>query len=147
MESGVGTYWPKAHRGKIRWHVVDAGGRTLGRLAARAALVLMGKHCPDYSPHLDHREGVIVLNADKVRLTGRKLDQKFYRQHSGYPGGLTETSARDVLARHPERIIREAIVGMLPKSRMGARLATRVRVYAGAEHPHAAQTPAPLTLK
>jgi large subunit ribosomal protein L13 len=116
-------------------------------LAARAALVLMGKHCPDYAPHLDHREGVIVLNADKVRLTGRKLDQKFYRQHSGYPGGLTETSAREVLARHPERIIREAIVGMLPKSRMGARLATRVRVYAGAEHPHAAQMPAPLTLK
>ena len=107
----MGTYWPKERRGKIRWHVLDAGERTLGRLAARAALVLMGKHCPDYSPHLDHREGVIVLNADKVRLTGRKLDQKFYRQYSGYPGGLKETSARDLLARQPEKAIREAIVG------------------------------------
>jgi len=142
----VGTYWPKERRGKIRWHVLDAGERTLGRLAARASLVLMGKHCPDYSPHLDHREGVIVLNADKVRLTGRKLDQKFYRQYSGYPGGLKETSARDLLARQPEKVIREAIVGMLPKTRMGARLATRVRVYAGATHPHAAQTPEPLSL-
>jgi large subunit ribosomal protein L13 len=142
----VGTYWPKDRRGKIRWHVVDAGGRTLGRLVARAALVLMGKNCPDYSPHLDHREGLIVLNADKVNLTGRKLDQKFYRHYSGYPGGLTETSARDTLARQPEKIIREAIKGMLPKTRMGARLAARVRVYAGDAHPHAAQMPETLSL-
>ena len=119
---------------------------TAAAVVVNAALVLMGKHCPDYSPHLDHREGVIVLNADKVRLTGRKLDQKFYRQYSGYPGGLRETSARDVLAQKPEKLIREAIKGMLPKTRMGARLATRVRVYTGATHPHAAQTPEPLSL-
>ena len=142
----MGTYWLKEHRGKIRWHVLDAGERTLGRLAARAALVLMGKNCPDYTPHIDHREGVIVLNAEKVRLTGRKLDQKFYRQYSGYPGGLKETSARDLLAQQPEKVIREAIKGMLPKTRMGARLATRLRVYAGSAHPHAAQTPESLSL-
>ena len=142
----MGTYWLKEHRGKIRWHVVDAEGKILGRLAARAALVLMGKTCPDYSPHVDHREGVIVLNADKVRLTGRKLEQKMYRQYSGYPGGLKEISARDLLARRPEKVIRQAIVGMLPKTRIGARLATRVRVYAGATHPHTAQTPEPLSL-
>ena len=142
----MGTYWPKEHRGKIRWHVLDAGERTLGRLAARAALVLMGKHCPDYTPHLDHREGVIVLNADKVRLTGRKLDQKIYRHHSGYPGGLKEISARELLAHRPEKAIREAIVGMLPKTGRGARLATRLRVYAGAAHPHAALRPETLSL-
>jgi large subunit ribosomal protein L13 len=142
----VGTYWPKAQRGKIRWHVLDAEGKTLGRLASRAAFVLVGKHCPDYSPHLDHREGVIVLNAGKVRLTGKKLDQKIYRHHSGYPGGLKEISARELLARRPEKAIREAIVGMLPKTRRGARLATRLRVYAGAAHPHAAQRPETLSL-
>lgn len=142
----MGTYFLKAQRGKIRWHVVDAEGAVLGRLAARAVRVLMGKDYPDWASFSDHREGLIVVNAEKIRLTGRKLDQKLYHRHSGYPGGLKESSARRLLETQPEQLVREAILGMLPKSRLGDRLAGRLKVYAGANHPHQGQNPEPLRL-
>lgn len=147
MESGVSTYLAKTRRGKIRWRLLDADGLVLGRLAARASLILTGKAAADFTPHADHRDGVIIVNAEKIRLTGKKLDQKFYRHYTGYPGGLREISARKVMATKPERVIREAILGMLPKTRMGDRLAVRLKVYTGATHPHSAQAPEALTFK
>lgn len=143
----MGTYFAKARRGRIRWHVFDAKGCVLGRLAARAARVLTGKICADYTPHADHREGLIIINADKVRLTGRKLDQKMYRHHTGYPGGLKEISARRYLQTKPESLVRDAILGMLPKTRLGDRVAGRLKVYAGPLHPHAAQNPEPFSIE
>jgi large subunit ribosomal protein L13 len=142
----VGTYLAKVRRGKVRWQVLDAEGVILGKLAARAARVLTGKDCPDFTPHVDHRNGLIIVNAEKVRLTGRKLDDKIYRHHTGYPGGLKEISARDYLAAKPEKLVREAIVGMLPKTRLGDRMSTRLKVYAGPTHPHAGQRPEALPL-
>ena len=138
----MGTYMQKARRSGVRWTLIDAEGAVLGRLAARASRVLTGKNSPRYTPQADHREGVIVVNAEKVRLTGRKWDAKSYRHHTGYPGGLREVSARRVLVTHPERLVQEAIIGMLPKNRLGSRLATRLKVYAGSAHPHEAQRPA-----
>jgi len=146
VESGVATYLAKARRGKVRWQLLDAEGLVLGRLAARAARVLAGKGQPDFTPHVDPREGVIVVNAQRIRLTGRKLDEKFYRHHTGYPGGLKEISARQYLATKPDRLVRDAILGMLPKTRLGDRMARRLKVYAGSAHPHAAQKPEPLLL-
>jgi large subunit ribosomal protein L13 len=140
----VGTYFAKSRRGKINWRVLDGDGWVLGRLASQAARVLTGKSSPDYTPHADHRDGVIVINAEKIRLTGNKLDDKFYRHFTGYPGGLKEISARRYLATRPDRLVHDAIVGMLPKTRLGDRLARRIKVYAGAVHPHQAQKPAPL---
>ncbi len=145
-ERGLGTYFAKARRGRIRWRLLDANGWVLGRLAARAARVLTGRACPDYTPHVDHREGIIIINAEKVRLTGRKLDQKIYRHYTGYPGGLREVSARQVLATRPENVVRDAILGMLPKTRLGARFGLRLKIYAGSTHPHSAQKPEPLSL-
>jgi large subunit ribosomal protein L13 len=142
----VGTYFARVRRGTVRWRVLDAEGVVLGKLAARAARLLTGKDCPDFTPHVDHREGLIIVNAEKVRLTGRKLDGKIYRRHTGYPGGLKEVSARDYLGSHPEKLVREAIVGMLPKTRLGDSVATRLKVYAGPAHPHAGQRPEPLSL-
>ena len=142
----MGTYLAKVRRGKVRWQVLDAEGVILGKLAARAARVLTGKDCPDFTPHVDHRNGLIIVNAEKVRLTGRKLDDKIYRHHTGYPGGLKEISARDYLAAKPEKLVREAIVGMLPKTRLGDRMSTRLKVYAGPTHPHAGQRPEALPL-
>jgi len=140
------TYFAKARGGRVRWHLLDARGCVLGRLAARAALVLSGKACPDFTPHVDHRDGLIIVNAEKIRLTGRKLDQKLYRHYTGYPGGLREISARHALAARPERVVRDAILGMLPKTRLGDRLARRLKVYAGPTHLHSAQEPEPLSL-
>ena len=137
----MGTYFAKVRRGKIRWHVLDADGIVLGKLAARAARLLTGKDCPDFTPHVEHRDGLIVVNAEKVRLTGKKQDEKIYRHHTGYPGGLKEISARNYLAAQPDKLVREAIVGMLPKTRLGDRMATRLKVYAGPTHPHAGQRP------
>jgi large subunit ribosomal protein L13 len=142
----VGTYLAKMRRGKVRWQVLDAEGIVLGKLAARAARVLTGKDCPDFTPHVDHRDGLIIVNAEKVRLTGRKLDDKIYRHHTGYPGGLKEISARNYLAAKPEKLVREAVVGMLPKTRLGDRMSTRLKVYAGPTHPHAGQRPEVLSL-
>jgi large subunit ribosomal protein L13 len=127
--------------------VLDAEGQVLGRLAARAAWVLTGRSSPDYTPHVDHRDGLIVINAEKVSLTGKKLDQKLYRHYTGYPGGLKEVSARQVMATRPERLIRDAIRGMLPKTRLGDRFAGRLKVYAGSTHPHTAQRPEGLSFE
>ncbi len=142
----MGTYFAKARRGRIHWRIVDAEGWVVGRLAARAALALMGKDSPDYTPHEDHRSGLIIINAEKVRLTGKKLDDKVYRHTTGYPGGLKEATAREVFEKRPESLIREAILGMLPKNRLHSRLARRLKVYVGSAHPHAAQSPQPLSL-
>lgn len=144
-EREVATYLKKARRGKVRWKVLDADGSVLGRLAVRAARVLTGKSSPDFTPHVEPREGVIIINAEKVSLTGRKLDQKFYRRHTGYPGGLREFSARQLMSTRPEQVVREAILGMLPKTRLGDRMARRLRVYAGPVHPHVGQMPQPLS--
>lgn len=129
------------------WHVVDAQNQVLGRLATRVASVLRGKHKPTYTPNADIGDFVIVVNADKVKLTGNKMTDKSYYRHSGYIGGLKETTAEKVLAsKHPERIIEWAVRGMLPKSRLGDRLFTKLKVYAGPDHPHEAQQPRPLAV-
>ena len=143
----MGTYFAKTRRGRIRWRILDAEGNVLGRLASQAAQVLTGKTSPDYTPHADHRDGVIIINAEKIRLTGKKLDNKFYRHFSGYPGGLKEISARKYLATRPDRLVRDAILGMLPKTRLGDHVAGRLKVYAGPVHPHQAQNPEPLSPK
>jgi large subunit ribosomal protein L13 len=128
------------------WYVVDAAGQNLGRLATQIATVLRGKHKPLYSPGLDCGDFVIVVNADKVMVTGRKLDQKFYYRYSGYPGGLSQVSLRDQLARHPERVIEAAVKGMLARNRLRDQLIRKLKVYAGPEHPHQAQQPKPFPL-
>ncbi len=140
------TFTAKQEKIEREWYVVDAQGQTLGRLAARIAPILKGKHKPTYTPHLDCGDFVIVLNADKVRVTGRKLDQKFYHRHSGYPGGLTSISLRDQLATHPERVLQAAVRGMLPKNKLGRRMMKKLKVYSGDSHPHEAQQPKPLAL-
>jgi len=142
----VRTFTAKTAEIQHDWYVVDAEGQTLGRLAARIAPILKGKHKPIYTPHLDCGDFVIVVNAEKVRVTGRKLDQKFYYRHSGYPGGLKKISLRDQLAKHPERVLQAAVRGMLPKNRLGRQMIKKLKVYAGGEHPHQAQQPKPLEL-
>lgn len=123
------------------WFVIDAKGQTLGRLASKIAQLLRGKHKPTYTPHLDMGDFVIVVNADKIHVTGRKLDQKMYYRHSGYMGGLKETSLRDQLVRHPEDVIKLAVRGMLPHNRLGRKIIKKLKVYAGPDHPHQAQQP------
>jgi large subunit ribosomal protein L13 len=140
----VRTFTAKTAQIKRDWYVVDAENQTLGRLAARIAPILKGKHKPTYTPHLDCGDFVIVVNADKVRVTGRKLDQKYYYRYSGYPGGLKSISLRDQLARHPERVIEAAVKGMLPKNSLGRQMFKKLKVYAGDAHPHQAQQPKPL---
>jgi large subunit ribosomal protein L13 len=137
----VRTFTAKKETIEREWFVVDATDQTLGRLAARIAPILKGKHKPIYTPHLDCGDFVIVVNADKVRVTGRKLDQKFYYRHSGYPGGISSISLRDQLARFPERVIQAAVKGMLPKNRLGRQMIKKLKVYAGGDHPHQAQQP------
>jgi large subunit ribosomal protein L13 len=124
-----------------QWHVIDAEGEVLGRVASKAAQALMGKNKPTYTPFLDTGDHVIVVNAGKVRLTGRKEEQKVYRSHSGYPGGLTETKARTVRETRPVRMVEEAIQGMLPKTKLGKQMYRKLKVYAGSKHPHDAQKP------
>jgi large subunit ribosomal protein L13 len=141
----MSTYIPRPGEVSRAGHLLDANGQTLGRLASRAAVLLMGKHKPSYTPFLPTGDHVVVINAAKVRLTGRKEQDKIYRRYSGYPGGLKEASAGKVRGSRPERLVEEAIVGMLPKTKMGKRLAGNLRVYRGAEHRHAAQKPQPLT--
>jgi large subunit ribosomal protein L13 len=127
-----------------RWHVIDADGQVLGRLATKAARVLQGKHKATYTPHIDVGDFVVVVNAAKVKLSGRKEDQKIYRQHSGYEGGLREERARLVRQRKPERLIEEAVHGMLPKTKLGQAMYRKLKVYAGPDHPHSAQKPSKL---
>ena len=126
------------------WHVIDADGQVLGRLATAAARLLQGKHKAIYTPFLDTGDHVVVVNAAKVKLTGRKEDQKIYRQHSGYEGGLREERARLLRQRKPERLVEEAVHGMLPKTKLGAAMYRKLKVYAGPDHPHAAQKPSKL---
>jgi large subunit ribosomal protein L13 len=130
-----------------RWYVVDAEGQTLGRLASRIATILKGKHKPTYTPHADVGDYVIVINADKIHVTGRKLLQKMYHHHSGYPGGLRSFNLRDLLQRHPTRPIEFAVKGMLPKNRLGRRMFKKLKVYVGSDHPHQAQKPQVLELE
>ena len=127
-----------------RWHIIDADGLVLGRIATVAARLLQGKHKPIYSPFMDTGDHVVVVNAKTVKLTGRKEDQKIYRQHSGYEGGLREERARLVRSRKPERLVEEAVRGMLPKSKLGEAMYRKLKVYAGPDHPHAAQKPSKL---
>ena len=124
-----------------KWLVVDVEGKVLGRAASEIAMILRGKHKPNYTPHADCGDNVIVINADKIRFTGNKLAQKKYIHHTGYPGGQREITAGKLLAKYPERVLENAVRGMLPKNRLGSQLYTNLRVYAGAEHPHEAQEP------
>jgi large subunit ribosomal protein L13 len=138
------TYVTKREDVEREWYVVDASGQTLGRLATRVARVLRGKHKPVYSPSVDTGDYVIVVNAERIHVTGRKLDQKIYYRHTGYPGGLKEITLRNLLQKHPTRVIEHAVRGMLPKNRLGRRMFKKLKVYAGPDHPHAAQQPKPL---
>jgi large subunit ribosomal protein L13 len=142
----VKTFSAKPHEVEREWFVVDAQGETLGRLATRIATTLRGKHKPIYTPHVDCGDYVIVINADKINVTGQKLDQKMYYRHSGYPGGLRQISLRRQLQKHPERVIEAAVRGMLPKNRLGRKMFKKLKVYAGSDHPHQAQQPKPLEL-
>lgn len=142
----MNTYMANAQTVERKWYVVDAEGMVLGRLASQVANILRGKHKPIYTPHVDTGDHVIVINADKVVLTGKKLDQKIYYHHTGYVGGLKETKYRKLMADKPEFALRHAVVGMLPKSPLGRKMATKMHVYSGAEHEHAAQQPEVLTL-
>ena len=139
---------PIPSQGQIvrQWHVMDADGQVLGRIASQAALILMGKHKPTYTTFLDTGDHVIVINAEKVRLTGRKDQQKLYRRHSGYPGGLTEVGAVKMRATRPTKMIEQAIAGMLPKTKLGKQMYRKLKVYAGDKHPHQAQQPAGLSI-
>ena len=128
-----------------KWYVVDATGYTLGRLASEVAKVLRGKNKPVFTPHVDTGDYVIVVNADKIKVTGKKLDQKIYYHHSDYVGGMKETTLREMLAKKPEKVVELAVKGMLPKGPLGREMFTKPHVYAGAEHPHAAQQPEALT--
>lgn len=135
------TVMPKESEIERRWFVVDANGQVLGRLATRIASILRGKHKPTFTPHLDVGDHVVVINAEKVHLTGRKLTDKVYRWHTSYIGGLREVRAGDMLRTHPERVIEWAVEGMLPKNRLGRAMVKKLRVYRGQDHPHAAQQP------
>ncbi|HEV8154179.1 MAG TPA: 50S ribosomal protein L13 [Gaiellales bacterium] len=138
------TYTAKPREIEQAWRLVDADGQILGRLATEIADTLRGKNKPAYTPHVDTGDFVIVVNAEKVRVTGKKLEQKIYYRHSGYPGGLRERTLAEQLARRPEEVIRKAVKGMLPKNKLAAAQLRKLKVYAGPEHPHAAQNPAPL---
>lgn len=140
------TYVVKEGEIKREWYVVDAEGKTLGRLASKIARILMGKHKPYYTPHLDTGDFVIVVNADKIHVTGRKLDQKMYYRYSGYPSGLKSVTLRKQLATRPERVIWAAVRNMLPKNKVGRAMLKKLKVYASPDHPHAAQQPKPLDL-
>ncbi len=137
------TYHQKPSEVQRDWYVIDASGKVLGRLATQISTLLRGKHKPTYTPSIDGGDFVIVVNAEKIVLTGRKPDQKIYYRHTGYPGGIKATPYKMMLANHPDRILRLAVKRMLPKNRMGRRLLTKLRIYAGPNHPHAAQQPKP----
>ncbi len=138
------TYYPKADDISHEWVLVDAKNQNLGRLATKIAALILGKHKPTFTPGVDQGDFVVVINAEHIIVTGKKLDQKMYYRHSGYPGGLKQISLRDQLASNPERVIEHAVKGMLPHNRLGRRLRKKLRVYAGTEHPHHAQKPKPI---
>ena len=138
------TYVPKAGDLTSEWVVVDAEGQTLGRLATKIAAVLLGKHRPNFTPGMETGDYVVVINAEKISVTGNKLNDKFYYHYSGYPSGMKSISLRDQLVKHPDRVIQRAVAGMLPHNRYGRSLLKKMKIYAGPDHPHAAQQPKPL---
>jgi large subunit ribosomal protein L13 len=140
------SFIPRERDIQKHWHVIDADGQILGRLASKAARLLTGKEKPIYTPFLDTGDHVIIINAEKVKLTGKKLTEKMYRHHTGFPGGLKETTAGVLLSKEPGKLIREAVVGMLPKTKLGRAMRKKLKVYAGPQHPHKAQQPTPLAL-
>jgi large subunit ribosomal protein L13 len=137
----MATRTPQAVLSDRQWHIIDANGLVLGRVASRASRLLQGKHKPSWAPFLDHGDHVVIINASRVRLTGRKEEQKIYRRHSGYEGGLREERAKLVRQRNPIRLVEEAVYGMLPKTKMGRAMFKKLKVYAAADHPHVAQKP------
>jgi len=139
------TYVAKKETVQRKWLLVDAQGQILGRLAARLARILQGKHKPIYTPHVDTGDFVVIINAEKIRVTGNKLTQKMYKRYSGYPGGLKERPLRVMLARHPERVLEQAVRRMLPKTKLGEKMFRKLKVYAGPNHPHQAQQPEPFS--
>jgi large subunit ribosomal protein L13 len=142
----IKTYTPTEGDIQREWFVVDAKDQTLGRLATQIAAILRGKHKPTFAPHMDMGDYVIVINCDKIRVTGNKLDEKMYHRHSGYPGGLTSISLRDQLQRYPERVLHAAVRGMLPKNKLGRKMIKKLKLYTGNSHPHDAQQPKPLEI-
>jgi large subunit ribosomal protein L13 len=143
----VPTYTPKAGDTTHAWHVIDATDVVLGRLAVAAANLLRGKHKPTFTPNVDGGDFVIVVNADKVAISGDKLRNKMAYRHSGYPGGLRSRTIGDLMQKHPDRVVEKAIIGMLPKNKLGRQIQKKLRVYAGPQHPHAAQQPTPYEIK
>ena len=140
------TFIPKASDITREWHLVDANDQNLGRLATRIATILLGKHKPDFTPGVDMGDFVVVINCERIRVTGNKLDEKFYYHHSLYPGGIKSISLRDQLKKHPDRVIQSAVWGMLPHNKLGRKILKNLKVYAGPDHPHAAQHPKNLVL-
>jgi large subunit ribosomal protein L13 len=138
----VPTYSPKPGEITRAWHVIDATDVVLGRLATHAATLLRGKHKPTYAPHMDTGDFVVIVNAEKIAVSGTKRDDKFVYRHSGYPGGLKQRTVGEMIEKHPDRLVEKAIKGMLPKNRLGRAMAKKLKVYAGPEHPHTAQKPA-----
>jgi large subunit ribosomal protein L13 len=141
------TFMPKADAVDRKWYVVDAEGQTLGRLSSEVAKVLIGKNKPIYTPHVDTGDHVVIINADKVVLTGKKLEQKLYRYHTGHPGGLKEIKYKDMMKNKPEEVVMHAVKGMLPKNKLGRKMLKKLRVYRGSEHKHEAQKPEVLEIK
>jgi len=135
------TYYPKPGDVEAKWFVVDAEGQNLGRLSTRVARALIGKDKPEFTPGVDIGDFVIIVNAEKIAVTGNRLDQKFYYRHSGYPGGFKKISLRNQLAKFPERVLRASVKGMLPRNRMGRKIMKKLKIYAGPSHPHEAQQP------
>jgi large subunit ribosomal protein L13 len=141
------TYIPKVSEIERQWFIVDAEGLTLGRIATQIAVILRGKHKPQYTPNMDVGDYVIVVNADKVDVTGGKHEKKMYYRHSGFPGGFRQTAFRDMIQKHPERVIEKAVRGMIPHNSLGKQQLSKLKVYAGPNHPHTAQEPQPLNIR
>jgi large subunit ribosomal protein L13 len=141
------SYYPKQGDVAAQWYIIDAGGKNLGRLASRIATILLGKHRPQYTPGVDFGDSVIVTNCADITVTGTKMTDKVYYRYSGYQGGLSETTLRRLLQTHPDRVIREAVWGMLPHNKMGRQMIKKLKIYAGTEHPHGPQQPQPLEMK
>jgi|SRR3712207_6756717 len=141
------SYMARPHAVERKWHLINAEGQTLGRLATEVARLLRGKHKPQYTPHIDTGDFVVVVNAEKVFVTGKKAEQKVYYRHTGYPGGLREMSYEDMLERKPTEVLRKAVKGMMPKTRLGRQQFKKLKIYAGPEHPHEAQAPEPYEVR
>lgn len=135
------TYYAKPHEVEREWVLIDATDQVLGRVATKAATILKGKHKPQYTPHVDTGDFVVIVNADKIRVTGAKTSDKVYSRHSGFPGGLKQETFEEAMAKHPERVIEHAVKGMLPKNTLGRAMGKKLKVYAGPDHPHTAQNP------